>query len=283
MPRMVPARPHRAWMDNYPERHAYRCLPLSVANTFGWELLSPCDVKVEWNGGMAMTDIKVSAEDDFPFLDDFAGSNFARGIVTFHAGYLFVTDPGWLLLATGPLNDPIEGMSPLTGLIETDWLPYPFTMNWQLQRPGVYRLRKDQPFCHIVPVQVEPLLQTTPEVFDISENPDLEARFINYRDNRNAFRARQYEMVAAGNADAPSWTKEYFRGALNDGTVAQQHYSKIRMAEPIDRRVHKLDEEALAEVMQARAAAATVPKYGIGTFGYSTQVTYGTPKDPKPK
>ncbi|MBY0510523.1 MAG: hypothetical protein K2P94_10295 [Rhodospirillaceae bacterium] len=283
IPRMVPARPHRQWMDEYPERHAYRCLPLTVANTFGWELLSPCDVKVDWNGGMGMNDLKVTAEDGFPFVQEFAISNFARGILTLHAGYLFVTDPGWMLLAMGPVNEPIEGMAPLTGLIETDWLPYPFAMNWQMQRPGTYRIKKDQPFCHILPVQVEPVLQMTPEIHDISSNPKLEAQLASYRATRNAIRAKQQEIAATGRAptEVQPWSKEYFRGELKDGTIPENHYNKIRLADPVDHRTRKFDEELLAETLQARAVNATIPKYGIGTFGYSSDVTYGPPKKPK--
>src|ERR1700730_4059402 len=39
-PRLVPARPERAWMEAFPARHAYRCLPLTIANSHGWEILS---------------------------------------------------------------------------------------------------------------------------------------------------------------------------------------------------------------------------------------------------
>ena len=38
-------------------------------------------------------------------------------------------------------------MQPLVGLIETDWLPFPFTMNWVFTRPGRVRLEKGEPFC----------------------------------------------------------------------------------------------------------------------------------------
>jgi hypothetical protein len=42
------------------------------------------------------------------------------------------------------LNSPKDGIAPLTGVIETDWLPYPFTMNWQMTRPGSVRFDKDE-------------------------------------------------------------------------------------------------------------------------------------------
>ncbi len=235
IPKLVPARPHRDWMDQFPERHPYRCLPLAVANTFGWELISPCDLKIEWNGGPEIPDLKITAEDGFANVGDFAVSNFSRGIVSFHTGYLFVTDPGWLLLATGPMNEPVDGLAPLTGLIESDWLPYPFTMNWQVQRPGVFRMKKGQSFCHVLPVQVEPLLQTTPEILDFSSNPELAAHVAAYREKRVALRNTMLEANQRGE-DAPSWSKEYFHGKLGDGTTPIKHYQKIRMAEPIDRR-----------------------------------------------
>lgn len=41
---LVPAPPNRDWMDATTKRHAYRCLPIAVANTYGWQLLLPADV-----------------------------------------------------------------------------------------------------------------------------------------------------------------------------------------------------------------------------------------------
>ena len=38
--RMRPAPHRRDWMDESPDRYAYRCLPLAIANTHGWELLN---------------------------------------------------------------------------------------------------------------------------------------------------------------------------------------------------------------------------------------------------
>jgi hypothetical protein len=66
----------------------------------------------------------------------FCRSHFSSGIVTFHPDYIFRTDGEWDLLATGPFNSPKDGVYPLTGIIESNWLPYPFTMNWQVTRPG---------------------------------------------------------------------------------------------------------------------------------------------------
>ena len=41
------APPSRDWMDRIPDRHAYRCLPLAIANAHGWEVACVCDLEVD--------------------------------------------------------------------------------------------------------------------------------------------------------------------------------------------------------------------------------------------
>ena len=44
----------RDWMDDTYNKHAYRCLPVTMANVNGWEVLLPCDVVVKWDGGQTV-------------------------------------------------------------------------------------------------------------------------------------------------------------------------------------------------------------------------------------
>ena len=39
-------------------------------------------------------------------------------------------------MVQGPINRPKDGIAALPGIIETDWSPYSFTMNWMFTRPG---------------------------------------------------------------------------------------------------------------------------------------------------
>ena len=50
-PDLIPGRQSRNWMDAFVSRHPYRCLPLTMANTTGWEILCPFGFSAEWNGG----------------------------------------------------------------------------------------------------------------------------------------------------------------------------------------------------------------------------------------
>ncbi|MCC7275655.1 MAG: SapC family protein [Alphaproteobacteria bacterium] len=249
---LVPAPQDRAWMDASPDRYPYRCLPLNIANAFGWHILSPCALDIEYNGGPLREDIRITSPDPVPGLSHLVVSHFMRGILTFHPGYLFRTDPGWQLLATGPFNWPKDGIAPLTGLVETDWLPFPFTMNWQLTRPGRVRFEKGEPFCQIVPVAPGQLDSMVPQVRPIADDPGLRQEYEAYRDRRNEFLTR----LQAGDEETvrEAWQKFYFRGRLPTGTKApDSHASKLRMADPVDLR------PGATRPAPARAAAASRP------------------------
>ena len=82
-PRIRPALSRRRWMDDTPEQFAYRCLPLAIANSHGWELLSPCGFEARWNGG-AGTDAVEIRVDDGAKPHQVPVSLFGHGTVTFH-------------------------------------------------------------------------------------------------------------------------------------------------------------------------------------------------------
>jgi hypothetical protein len=230
-----PAPASRDWMDRIPDRHAYRCLPLAIANAHGWELGAVCDIEITWDGGPHARNVQVRATDGFPQLDQFVLTHFAFGIVTFHLTYLFRTEPGWNLLATGPLNAPKDGIAPLTGVIETDWLPYPFTMNWQMTRPGKVRFRKGEPICMIFPVPARTVLDVEPEIRNLADDPDLEAQAMAWKARRDEFMQRFNARDAATMKEA--WQRLYFLGKQPDGTpVAGEHVNKLRVAAPVDLR-----------------------------------------------
>jgi len=165
-------------------------------------------------------------------------SNFTHGVVTFHTGYLFRTEPGWQTLASGPLNHPKDGIAPLTGVIETDWLPYPFTMNWRFTRPGIVRWEKDEPFCLVFPVQQGSLEQTTPEVYDLNQDTALKEEFEAWRVSRQEFMTK----FRSGDEETlkQAWQKFYFQGKLaSTGDTIPGHVSKLRLDPPVDHRLPK--------------------------------------------
>jgi proline iminopeptidase len=221
-------------MDALPNAH--RCLPLATANAYGWELLAPATFSLHWNGGPEKSDIQIQCHGENPFAC-FVESNFSAGIITFNTGYIFRTEPGWHMMATGPLNLPKDGISPLSGVVESDWLPFPFTMNWQFTRPGTVRFEQGEPFCRIVPVVAQALEKTTPEIHLLESDQELAGQFREWRERRDLFRMN----VRAGDQQTikQAWQKFYFKGELADGkpvAPTAHHVQKLKLPEPIDHR-----------------------------------------------
>jgi hypothetical protein len=231
-PRLVTARPDRAWMDASDQRFAYRCIPLSIANAMGWELLAPARVVAEWNGGRQLEDLTVTLEDPAWGENKLASSHFGHGILTFQTGYLMRTDPGIGIWARGTPNLPKDGIVALDGIIETDWLPFTFTMNWQLTRPGRIVFEKDEPFCFLTLIEYRALERVRPEIVPMAATPEIKEDYAAWKKERLDFNARladdDPEAVRQG------WQKWYVRGD-NTPTAATpnpSHMSKVTLAPP---------------------------------------------------
>lgn len=231
-PDIVPARPNRAWMDAFHDRHAYRCLPLSMANTTGWEILNPIAFTAEWNGGLLQEDIKLTPDRPHPDFHDLVKSHFSHGVLTFHTGYLFRTPPGWSIMAQGSPNHVKDGIQPLAGLVETDWLPFPFTMNWIFTRPGKVRFEKAEPFCFITMMQDKVLDDVQPVIRSLASNPELNEQYSLWEKHRSAFNKKIFQ--ADPDATKQAWQRFYFKGEFPEDAAEppKEHVNKRRLKAP---------------------------------------------------
>jgi hypothetical protein len=222
---VVPAWRNREWMDSLPDGFANRCLPLRIANESGWFILNSHTFTVEWMGYPHQDSLRVEfheGEEPYP-----AGTNFGSGILTFRIPYLFRTEPGWNLHVRGPANLPKHSCSPLEGIVETDWSPMTFTMNWQLTEafePVVFQ--KGEPICQVVPVRRGELESVEPEFAEL-EGEDKH-QYDTWTAKRGAFikklRDEDPEVTKQG------WQREYFQGKAN-GQRFEEHQTKLRVRE----------------------------------------------------
>jgi Family of unknown function (DUF6065) len=143
--RPSPARRH--WMDELP--HAYKCLPMVLANQWGWQILSPTDVVATWDGTAEQGGLRIEVAQQY---EPAIKSQFGAGIITFSPPWLFRTPPGWDLYLKGPSNRWKPNCVPLEGVIETWWLNYTFTLNWKLVQPGTVVFARGESLGQLVPV-----------------------------------------------------------------------------------------------------------------------------------
>jgi hypothetical protein len=231
-PDMVPGRQSRAWMDAFASRHPYRCLPLTMANTTGWEILCPVGFTAEWNGGPRQEDIRITPERVNSDLSHFVTSHFSRGVLTMHPQYMFRTPPGWQMMATGSPNHVKDGIQALTGLIETDWLPFPFTMNWIFTRPGSITFERGEPFCFITLIEARKVEDFQPVIRSLESNPGMKDQFEAWNRQRTDFNQR----LARGDPEAAreAWQRYYFKGEIPEalGNAPETHSNKRRLKTP---------------------------------------------------
>jgi hypothetical protein len=219
-------------MNAFAGRAPYRCLPLTMANTTGWSMLCPFGFTAEWDGGIGTDAIKITPDD--PGIDPkhFVMSHFAYGTLTFHTGYLFRTPPDWAVLASGPPNHPKHGIYALTGLVETDWLPLPFTMNWIFSAPGKIRFAKHEAFCFINVVEHNKLERFEPVIRSLDSEPELKDQYAVWSSSRIEF----IQKLTEGDPEAlrEAWQRFYFKGEPPErgGPAPAQHVSKRRLKRP---------------------------------------------------
>ena len=228
-PRIAPASAKRPWMDATPDSYAYRCLPLSIANAHGWEVLSPCGFSARWNGGVGADSVEIVA-DSGSDPHKVPTSLFGSGTITFHVEGVFRTSKGWNLWIGGPPNGIKDGIAPLGGVIETDWSPYTFTMNWRFTRPGQWiRFEENEPFCFFFPVPRGVLETVKPELRPMEDAPELFSAYTGWSAARAAFQAWVKENKPAKPTD--QWQKLYYRGLDPLGNPGPpDHESKLRPA-----------------------------------------------------
>lgn len=173
-------------MTNLTQGWADRCLPLRIANQNGWWILNHSDFEVWWDGGVHLDSIKFRCEDGQPL---WASSLFGFGMVTWFFPYLIQTSPGFNLGVRGPANFFKDGSAPLEGIVETDWLPYPFTMSWKITRAGQWiRFKEEEPVCQIIPIKRGDVESFQPQLLNLESAEELHARNVAWTERRKAIR-----------------------------------------------------------------------------------------------
>ncbi len=223
-PEIRPANTRRGWMDESPDAFAYRCLPLTIANGHGWEVVCDCDVEAFWSGGQRPQDIVMRVNKPGPTAPI---SHFGAGVLTFHVNALIRTDPLVSLWVGGPPNAPKDGIAPLTGIVETDWAPMTFTMNWRFTRPNhVVRFRPGEPFCFFFPLHRQLVPAALPEIRPLAGEPALEREHRAWSVSRGAFTSN---LRKPGSEERErKWQKEYHQGRMpGSGERVPDHMTRV--------------------------------------------------------
>jgi hypothetical protein len=219
----------RDWMDATPSHHAYRCLPLTIANQTGWWINNPVGFTAVWRGQHEPGGIDFWFDAAPELWSGWINNQFGEGIITWNTPFLFRTNPpGSRLLILGPVNYFKHNLHPLTALIESDWISMSFTMNWKVMRPGEpVRYNAGEPLFHAIPLAgnlCADLEGAAIHYGRLADDPEVARSYHEWRNARDQFHQRK----ALGEVRPDGWQKDYFHGQDASGRdVAPDHRTKV--------------------------------------------------------
>jgi hypothetical protein len=209
-PRTTPvkqSRIKRDWMDETHKKHAYQCLPMTAANTYGWEFIVEEDITFQWDGGPNPPNILSGEHTSYGRLQATPSIN---GMISINMGWVVKTEePYWTWLSGSP-NYFKDGISPLSATIPAWWWPDEVQMNWKIHSPNqTITFHAGEPFCFLNIYKPSDMAEVTVKTSGMWDYPGLSEK------------RQKYGQVKSDNMrENPwTWTKGIRTGIDADGCV----------------------------------------------------------------
>lgn len=140
--------------DYFPES-AYLCLPLTIANQYGFVVKAALDFEIFWPGGDMPVQINTYNKQEINTRGHLQAlyNNFQYGIMSVVTAFVLRTPPGINLITMQPPNHFIPGVHVMSGVVETDNLRGQFTFNLKVTNPGqIIKIKKGEWLSAFIPI-----------------------------------------------------------------------------------------------------------------------------------
>jgi hypothetical protein len=141
----------RLWMDETPNKHAYQCMPLSLANSLGWGISFPEDISFIWDGICDTTadHVKVISGNKYCF------TSRGNATISFNTYLTVVTEESVTTLVMPVPNEFNENSQCFTNLISTSFFKSSIPIAWRITKPNVeIIIPAGTPVATIVPISL---------------------------------------------------------------------------------------------------------------------------------
>jgi len=202
----------RDWMDVTPEKHAYRCFPVTQANMVGWYLYSEKDISFIWNGinDTSSSNIEILKGSEFTY------TGRGQSTVSFMTGLIFRSDQNISFLTISPVNYFNEDFETMSSLISTSFFDndYPLAIKARVPNKEIL-IKAGYPIATIIPISLSALDNTCIEMYDYKDP-----------DNVRQMASQSYGEAAQVVNSKGDWT-DWYREAINEkGESLGQHETK---------------------------------------------------------
>jgi hypothetical protein len=202
----------RDWMDQTFEKHAYKCFPVSQANTIGWSISFLHDIEFIWDGISDASDghVKVLQDDG-----NVCNTDRRNGTISFNSGLYFKTSENMSILSISPPNYFIDGAAAFTSIVSTSFYDNVYPVSWKITKPNVkIKIPAGTPVATLIPLSISALcdieLNINDKVFIPEPEEEIKAKL-----------SARAEIYAKG-----KFTNFYRDGVKHDGTMIGSHEKK---------------------------------------------------------
>ena len=193
----------RDWMEATFDKHAYRCLPVTLTNQLGWAISFPEDITFMWDGQISTSGehVKVLAGDKY------VQTGRGQATVSFETGLVFRTPENYSLLTYNVPNMFMEGVSPYTTIISSSFFEGPLPVAWKVTKPFVpITIKAGQPVAAVFPISLTEIQGSVLTVKDIKDLVRVKREI--------ALDLDEAVKSAADAAANGGWT-DYYRNAID--------------------------------------------------------------------
>jgi hypothetical protein len=211
----------RDWMDATFEKHAYRCFPVSLANTVGWTFSYPEDISFIWDGNPGSEDghVEVLSGHEYVF------TNRSNATISFNSGLTFRSEANISLLMMPVPNQFIDGVQGFTTIISTSVLQPALPYAWKITKANeVITIPAHTPIVSIIPINLT-------ELQDVEVNMHKENFDSDHYTNLSEYGRVSGEMTKYG-----TWTNFYRDAVDHKGNKQGSHEVKSLKLKVNDKR-----------------------------------------------
>lgn len=203
----------RDWMDATPEKHAYHCFPVTQANTVGWTISMPTDIKFTWNGINDTSGSNVTILEG----DSFVYTGRGQSSVSFNTNLLFRSDSNISLLTMTPPNYFNPDYEVIGSVISTSFFRNPLPLAIKVLTPNKeITIPAGTPIATILPLSLSELKDS---VIEVKKFPQEEMYEWNEKN-------RAYGDAAQVLSTKGEWTDWYRDAVDQDGNKIGEHEAK---------------------------------------------------------
>jgi hypothetical protein len=215
----------RDWMDNTAEGHAYRCFPVTQANSVGWSLSCKQNIEFVWDG------INDQTPEHIDIISAPEGSYAGRGqsSISFNTNLVFRTNEDVSILTINPVNYFSDDFETMSNFMSTSFYDNPLPLAIKAKAPNKKVVIKSGiPLATIIPISLTKLNNTAIEIVDHQD-----------QDRKREAARRAYGEATQPLISTGQWT-DWYRNAVNEKNESLgQHEVKVLKLSVIDNTTDK--------------------------------------------